>query len=65
MAIKKCGVWQLRVCIIYCIFTALHGVGGMIGLCALQSPMAYPLCENYTRRGSMSSDIILEFYTEK
>ena len=45
MAIKKCSVWQLRVCIRYCIFTALHGVAGMIGLCALQSSMACPLCE--------------------
>jgi|GEM_PF-4474045 len=41
MAIKKCSVWQLRVYIIYCIFTALHGVAGRIGLCALQSPTPF------------------------
>jgi hypothetical protein len=31
MAIKNCSVWQLSICMNYCIFTALHGVAGMIG----------------------------------
>lgn len=48
MVINFCSVWQLRLCINFCIFDALHGVAGMIGYFALQSPniiMACPLCK--------------------
>jgi CXXC-20-CXXC protein len=45
MAIKNCSVWQLSVCINYCISSALHGVAGMIGLYARHSPVACPLCQ--------------------
>lgn len=31
-------------------------------VCLAQSPMAWPFAENYVRRGSMSSDIVMKLY---
>ncbi|ERI07177.1 hypothetical protein HMPREF0083_04750 [Aneurinibacillus aneurinilyticus ATCC 12856] len=53
MVIKKCMVWQLRLCTNFYITKALHGVAGMIFCKTL---MAQYFAENHARRGSMSSD---------
>lgn len=44
MVINFYTVWQIRLCIIFCIYYAFHGVAGMIGLLAWQSPNVNVAC---------------------